>query len=333
MLAARDIGGSGALASGVPESGERFAAVDKIELCYQTFGRPGDPALLLIAGLGAQMLLWEDDFCRALAKRGFWVIRFDNRDMGRSTKIAWTVPANLGQAIAALKPGERIPSPYLLKDMAGDAVGLMDALGIARAHVAGMSMGGMIAQEMALHWPQRVRSLSSISSTTGDPRLPPPSPAALQVFSKPFPKTPAEYVEVNPGDWRILRGFASPEDERRDRARAARAAARGLAVEGGQRQFLAVYASGSRKKTLPNVAAPTLVIHGADDPLLPLAHGEDTARDHPRRQARGAGARWVTRSRSRTGRASLMRSRRLPTRRHRSSAPLLPLWEKVSREA
>ena len=95
----------------MPEAGERFAAVGEIELCYQTFGRPSDPALLLIAGLGAQMLLWEDDFCRALAKRGFWVIRFDNRDMGRSTKIAWTVPANLGQAIAALKPAKGYPLP------------------------------------------------------------------------------------------------------------------------------------------------------------------------------------------------------------------------------
>jgi pimeloyl-ACP methyl ester carboxylesterase len=265
------------LLSGEPEVAERFAAVGEVELCYQTFGHPGDPAILLISGLGAQMLLWEDDFCRDLAKRGFFVIRFDNRDMGRSTKIAWTLPPDLGQAIAALKPGERIPAPYLLKDMAADAIGLMDALGIARAHVAGISMGGMIAQEMAIHWPQRVRSLSSIMSTTGDPRLPPPSPAALGVFSKPSPKTPAEYVEVNPGDWRVLRGFASPQDETRDRARAARAAARGLSPEGGQRQFLAVYASGSRKKTLPNVTTPTLVIHGADDPLLPLAHGQDTA--------------------------------------------------------
>jgi pimeloyl-ACP methyl ester carboxylesterase len=264
-----------------PDSGERFAAIGEIELCYQTFGRLSDPALLLIAGLGAQMLLWDDDFCLDLAKRGFWVIRFDNRDMGRSTKIAWTLPANLGQAIAALKPGERIPAPYLLKDMAGDTVGLMDALGIARAHVAGMSMGGMIAQEMAIHWPERVRSLSSIMSTTGDPRLPPPSPVALAVFSKPSPKTPAEYAEVNPGDWRVLRGFASPEDERRDRIRAARVAARGLSPEGGQRQFLAVYASGSRKKTLPSITAPTLVIHGADDPLLPLAHGQDAAATIP----------------------------------------------------
>jgi pimeloyl-ACP methyl ester carboxylesterase len=291
MLAARDIGGSDALLNGEPdlgalessglESDERFVTVGDVELCHQNFGRPGDPAVLLIAGLGAQMLLWEDDFCRRLAKRGFFVIRFDNRDIGRSTKLAWTVPADLGQAIAALKPGERIPSPYLLKDMAGDAIGLMDALGIAGAHVAGLSMGGMIAQEMAIHWPERVRSLSSIMSTTGDPRLPPPSPAALQVFSKPSPKTPEEYTEINPGDWRVLRGFASPEDERRDRARAARSAARGLSPEGGQRQFLAVYASGSRKKTLPSVMAPTLVIHGADDPLLPLAHGEDTAATIP----------------------------------------------------
>ena len=263
------------------EAGERFAKVGELEICCQTFGRPSDPPLLLIAGLGAQMILWEDDFCAALAERGLWVVRFDNRDVGRSSEIDWKPPADAGAAVAERKKGDRIPAPYLLEDMAADAVGLMDALGIARAHVVGASMGGMIAQEVAIRWPERVRSLTSIMSTTGDPRLPPPTPEVMNVFTKPPPKTAEEYIEANVAAWLIFRGPGYPEDERRDRARAIRAARRGLNLEGGQRQMLAVYASGSRKKTLPSVKAPTLVIHGADDPLLPLAAGEDTAASIP----------------------------------------------------
>jgi len=263
------------------DAGERFAKVGELTICYQTFGRPSDPPLLLIAGLGAQMILFEDDFCAALAGRGLWVTRFDNRDVGRSTQVDWKPPADAGAAIAGRQKGERIAAPYLLKDMAADAVGLMDALGIARAHVVGASMGGMIAQEVAIHWPERVRSLTSIMSTTGDPRLPPPTPAAMTVFTKPPPRTAAEYVEANVAAWLVFRGPGYPEDEQRDRARAERAAKRGFNPEGGQRQMLAVYASGSRKKTLPGITAPTLVIHGADDPLLPLAAGEDTAATIP----------------------------------------------------
>jgi pimeloyl-ACP methyl ester carboxylesterase len=263
------------------DAGERFANVGDLEICFQTFGRPSDPPLLLIAGLGAQMILWEDDFCAALAERGLWVVRFDNRDVGKSSQIGWRPPADAGAAVAERKKGERVPAPYLLKDMAADAVGLMDALGVARAHVVGASMGGMIAQEVAIHWPERVRSLTSIMSTTGDPRLPPPSPEVMNVFTKPPPTTAEEYVEANVAAWLIFRGPGYPEDEKRDRDRAVRAVKRGFNPEGGQRQMLAVYASGSRKKTLPSVKAPTLVIHGADDPLLPLAAGEDTAASVP----------------------------------------------------
>jgi len=264
------------------EAGERFVKVGElVEICHQTFGRPSDPPLLLIAGLGAQMILWEDDFCAALAARDLWVVRFDNRDVGKSSPIDWRPPADAGAAVAERQPGDRIAAPYRLKDMAADAVGLMDALGIARAHVVGASMGGMIAQEVAIHWPERVRSLTSIMSTTGDPRLPPPTPAVMTVFTKPPPKTAEEYVEANVAAWLVFRGPGYPEDEQRDRARAIRAAQRGFNPEGGQRQMLAVYASGSRKKTLPSVKAPTLVIHGADDPLLPLAAGEDTAATIP----------------------------------------------------
>ena len=263
------------------DAGERFAKVGELTICHQTFGRPSDPPLLLIAGLGAQMIVYEDDFCDALAERGLWVVRYDNRDVGKSSQIDWRPAIDAGAAVAERKKGDRIAAPYLLKDMAADAVGLMDALGIARAHVVGASMGGMIAQEVAIHWPERVRSLTSISSTTGDPRLPPPTPAVMNVFTKPPPKTVEEYVEANVAAWLIFRGPGYPEDEKRDRERAIRAARRGFNPEGGQRQLLAVYASGSRKKTLPSVKAPTLVIHGADDPLMLVAAGEDTAATIP----------------------------------------------------
>src|SRR5271170_4751294 len=131
--------------------GEELAKVGDLDICYQTFGEKSDPPLLLIMGLGAQMIVWEDDFCEALAARGFWVIRFDNRDIGKSSRIDWTPPAEQSDKIAA---------PYLLEDMAADTVGLMDVLGIASAHIVGASMGGMIAQELAIHWPARVKSLT-----------------------------------------------------------------------------------------------------------------------------------------------------------------------------
>jgi pimeloyl-ACP methyl ester carboxylesterase len=254
-------------------SGEAFATVGALTICYETFGDKSDPPLLLIAGLGAQMILFEDDFCQALAARGFWVVRFDNRDIGRSSRIDWAPSSADGGGIAA---------PYLLKDMAGDAVGLMDVLGIASAHIVGVSMGGMIAQELAIRWPERVKSLTSIMSSTGDPSLPRPSAQAAQVFTTPPPTTPEEYVEANVRAWLIFRGLGFPEDEKRDRARAMRAVARGgFDASGGQRQFLAVMASGSRKAALAGVTAPTLVIHGADDPLVLLAAGEDTAASIP----------------------------------------------------
>jgi pimeloyl-ACP methyl ester carboxylesterase len=254
-------------------SGEVFAEVGGLTICYETFGDNNDPPLLLIAGLGAQMILFEDDFCAALAARGFWVTRFDNRDIGRSSRIDWTPPSSSAGGLAA---------PYLLKDMAADAIGLMDGLGIASAHIVGASMGGMIAQELAIGWPERVKSLTSIMSTTGDPNLPPPGAQAAQVFTAPPPTTPEDYVEANVRAWLIFRGPGNPEDEKRDRVRAIRAVARGgFDPRGGQRQLLAVMASGSRKSALAQVTAPTLVIHGADDPLVPLAAGEDTAASIP----------------------------------------------------
>lgn len=245
------------------EAGERFAEVNGLRLCHQSFGDPKAPHLLLIMGLGAQMIVWDDEFCEALAARGFHVTRFDNRDIGKSSKI------------------EDTTQPYLLKDMAADAVGLLDALGIASAHIVGASMGGMIAQEMAIRWPGRVKTLTSIMSTTGEPGLPPPRPEAMAIFAAPPPQTIEEYIEANVRAWAILRGYSDEAEAKRDRARAIRAASRGFYPPGGARQLMAVMASGTRRAALGAVKAPTLVIHGAQDPLVSAAGGEDTARAIP----------------------------------------------------
>jgi pimeloyl-ACP methyl ester carboxylesterase len=262
------------------DPGEKIAKANGLELCYQSFGTQADPPLLLIMGLGAQMIVWDDGFCEALAARGYWVTRFDNRDIGKSTKID-VRPPDLMKLLLGSRPGEPIAAPYLLRDMAGDAIGLLNVLGARDAHIVGASMGGMIAQELAIHWPHRVKTLTSIMSTTGDPNLPPPKPEALGIFMAPPPRTAEEYIEANVRAWRFLRNGEFPEEEPRDRARAMRGAARGFEPEGGARQMVAILASGSRKAALRNVRAPTLVIHGADDPLVPLAAGEDTARSIP----------------------------------------------------
>ena len=262
------------------DPGEKLAAVNRVKLCYQTFGNPDDPALLLIMGLGAQMILWPEGFCDELAARGFWVIRFDNRDVGKSSKIE-IPPLDIAKIMFSMKPGDKIDAPYLLADMAADSVGLLDVLGVAQAHIVGASMGGMIAQEIAIRHPRRVLSLTSIMSTSGDPSLPPPSPHLASIFLAPPPRTAEEYVEANVIAFRVLRGEGYPEEEARDLALAARAAGRGFDPAGGARQLTAILASGSRRATLPTIKAPTLVIHAADDPLVPLAAGEDTARCIP----------------------------------------------------
>ncbi len=262
------------------DPGEQLAKANGLELCYQTFGKPTDPALLLIMGLGAQMIVWDDEFCIELAARGYRVIRFDNRDIGKSSKMAGD-PVDVMKTLFGRKPGEPLVAPYLLKDMAADALALLDFLGVHAAHIVGASMGGMIAQEIAIRAPERVLSLTSIMSTSGDPTLPQAKPEALAVLAAPPPATAEDYIKANVVAWRVFRNGGFPEEEPRDLERARRAAARGFYPPGGARQLLAVLASGSRKATLPTIKAPTLVIHGADDPLVPLAAGEDTARSIP----------------------------------------------------
>jgi pimeloyl-ACP methyl ester carboxylesterase len=255
----------------------QIARANGIELCYEIFGEANAEPLLLIMGLGAQMIQWDDDFCRRLAARGFRVIRFDNRDIGKSSRM--TGGKRLG-ALELLKLRFlKVPvaAPYRLQDMAQDVIGLMDALDIKSAHLVGASMGGMIAQEIAIAFPQRLRSLTSIMSTTGNPKVPPPTREATAVLMAPPPVTKEEYFARFAQTWKVLRAGSFPEDEALDRARAERTYERGLNPAGVGRQLRAILASGSRKERLRSVTAPTLVIHGTVDPLVRPEGGKDTA--------------------------------------------------------
>ncbi len=265
----------------VERTPEAFAKVNGIELCWDSFGRPTDPPLLLIMGLASQMIAWDEAFCAALAARGYRVVRFDNRDIGRSTRLTAAGVPDVGAAMMAALRGEPVTAPYTLRDMAADAIGLLDALGLERAHVVGASMGGAIAQTMAIHHPDRVLTLTSIMATTGAPGLPPPTPEALAVLFKPPPADEAAYVESHGQTWRVLRAGRFPDEEALDPERARRLFARGLNPAGAARQLAAIFASGSRQSDLQSVRLPTLVIHGEADPLVPLACGVDTARSVP----------------------------------------------------
>jgi pimeloyl-ACP methyl ester carboxylesterase len=259
----------------------QIARANGIDLCYEIFGEAGAEPILLIMGLGAQMIHWDDDFCRQLAARGFRVIRFDNRDIGKSSKLSGgkrLTPLELLKLRFLKIP---VAAPYRLRDMAEDTIGLMDALGINTAHLVGASMGGMIAQEVAISFPQRVRSLTSIMSTTGNPKVPPPTREATAVLMAPPPASKEDYFARFANTWKVLRVGSFPEDEALDRSRAERTFERGLNPAGVGRQLRAILASGSRKQRLASVKAPTLVIHGTVDPLVHPMGGKDTAASIP----------------------------------------------------
>jgi pimeloyl-ACP methyl ester carboxylesterase len=259
----------------------QLARANGIDICYDIFGEAEAEPMLLIMGLGAQMVLWDDAFCQQIAARGFRVIRFDNRDIGQSSKLSG------GKRLTALELLKlrflKIPvaAPYKLRDMAEDTIALMDHLRIRSAHLVGASMGGMIAQEIAITFPERVRSLTSIMSTTGNPKVPPPTREAAAVLMAPPPTTKEEYLQRFALNWKVLRVGSFPEDEALDRSRAERCYARGLNPAGVGRQLRAILASGSRKARLRNVRAPTLVIHGTVDPLVHPMGGQDTAASIP----------------------------------------------------
>jgi pimeloyl-ACP methyl ester carboxylesterase len=252
-----------------------------IDLAYDTFGARSSEPLVLIMGLAAQMITWDEAFCAQLADRGFWVVRFDNRDIGLSTRLQQFAVPDLASLIKQLLLGEAVVAPYSLRDMATDTVGLMDALGIESAHVVGASMGGAIAQEMAIHYPSRVRTLTSIMSSTGEPGLPPPTAEAIGILVAPTPTDRDAYLARYAQTWRVLRGPGFPLDEVRDAERAAESFDRGLNPPGVARQLAAIVASGSRRDALGAIRVPTLVIHGDVDPLVPVAGGIATANAIP----------------------------------------------------
>lgn len=259
----------------------RTISANGIEICYEIFGDPGAEPMLLIMGLGAQMVLWDDDFCRQLAARGFRVIRFDNRDIGQSSKLSGGKRLTPFELLKLRFLKIPVEAPYKLYDMAQDVIGLMDALKIKSAHLVGASMGGMIAQEIAIVFPERVRSLISIMSTTGNPKVPPPTREAATLLMAPPPATREEYLARFAQTWKMLRAGSFPEDEALDRSRAERCFERGLNPAGVGRQLRAILASGSRKQRLASVKAPTLVIHGTVDPLVRPEGGRDTAASIP----------------------------------------------------
>jgi pimeloyl-ACP methyl ester carboxylesterase len=258
-------------------SEERLAPANGIELAYQEIGDPGGEPLLLIMGLATQMIAWDEGFCALLAERGFRVVRFDNRDIGRSTKIeAAGVPSRVDTII-----GRRATAPYLLRDMAADTTGLMDHLGIDSAHVAGASMGGMIAQTLAIERPQRVRSLVSIMSNTGNRWSGQPTLKTFGLLlSRPLGGR-QKAIEQAVKTFQVIGSPGFPMDEAHLREIAGRSYDRGHDQAGVLRQLHAISASGDRTEALRSVRAPTTVIHGANDPLVRPSGGKATAKAIP----------------------------------------------------
>lgn len=254
------------------------AKANGIEIEYETAGNKSDPAVLLVMGLGAQLTIWPDALFEGLAKRGFFVIRFDNRDTGLSTDFdSWGVP-NLIEAFGKLVSGKKVDTPYLLADMAADAVGLLDALGIDKAHMVGASMGGMIVQIVAAQSPERTRSMVSIMSTSGRLGLPQGKPEALAMLTA-QPEGPSREQRVKHGIKlrQTIAGPGYPMPDAELRGFVEKNVDRRWYPEGGARQYLAVIASGDRVDMLKTVKVPTLVLHGEDDPLLPVECGRDVA--------------------------------------------------------
>jgi pimeloyl-ACP methyl ester carboxylesterase len=254
---------------------------NNIEIHYETFGDPSAKPLLLIMGFGSQLIHWDEEFCEMLAKCGHYVIRYDNRDVGLSTKIDEAGTPDFLKAISSFQKGEKVQAPYTMDDMADDAVGLLDALKISSAHICGCSMGGVIAQYLAINHPSRVLSLTSMMSTTGNPDLPPLNPEAMKLFLLPVPSKRDAYIKDYVKREKVMYGPIIPLDEERRRLYAAKAYDRCFYPQGNTRQIMALLTSGNRKPALASVKIPTLVIHGGNDPLVSLEAGKDTAEAIP----------------------------------------------------
>ena len=262
----------------------KAALTTGIDLAYDGFGDDSGETVLLISGLGTQMIRWTDPFCGELAARGYRVIRFDNRDAGRSTHFHHCPPPDFSALAAALGAGRRPEVPYTLHDMAADAVGLLDALAIDRAHVVGRSMGGMIAQIMASEHAGRVLSLTSIMSGTGNPALPQAAPDVMAMLTRPAPDPvadPSGFLMHWLAFARRISGSGYRFDEEAHRRLVLEETRRAHDPAGTARQIAAMAVTGDRRPRLATVTAPTLVIHGTEDPLIPPACGRDTALSIP----------------------------------------------------
>lgn len=254
-------------------SGEQFAKIGEIRLCYETFGSGDAPPLLLVMGLASQMLIWDDEFCEQLASRGFRVIRFDNRDVGRST-ILREAPVPKRWQLAVRDPR---CAAYSLEDLADDAAGLLDHLGIDAAHVVGASMGGMIAQAMAIRHPEKVRSLVSIMSSTGNRRVGRPHPRmALRMLRK-VARDREGYIADHIETYRQIGSKTFTLDEAHLRDRAGRVFDRGIHPAGSARHLAAIVTAIDRTQQLREIRVPTTVIHGDADPLVGVSGGRATA--------------------------------------------------------
>jgi pimeloyl-ACP methyl ester carboxylesterase len=255
-------------------SDEQLADVGRgIELCYQTLGDPNGPPMLLIQGIGSQMIGWPDGFCELLAERDFFVIRFDNRDSGRSTRLDALGTPSVTAAVQNLLDDP----PYLFTDMADDCAGVLDELGIAAAHVVGASLGGFVAQTLAIEHPDRLLSLASVMSSTGSVQVGRPTPPAMEALMSRPPDDRDGYVEAIVAARKVIGSTAFEQDEDWIRQTAARAYGRGYNPAGTQRQLVASICSGSRHDRLGEITAPTVVLHGAADPLIDVSGGRATA--------------------------------------------------------
>ena len=250
------------------------APTNGIELEYETHGDPADPALVLVGGLGVQLVWWNPEFLQAFVDRGFHVVVLDNRDVGLSTKVETDV--DVMEAIGAALQGGPVDAPYLIPDMAADVWGLLDHLGVDRAHLFGASMGGMIVQQMAIDHPDRVLTLTSVMSTTGDPDVGAPRPEAVATMLESDPPEREAFVEHATANTRVINP-GEHFDEEWVRTRHGLAFDRCFCPEGVERQLLAILASPSRCPGLRGLDLPSLVIHGELDPLITISGGERTA--------------------------------------------------------
>ncbi len=254
------------------------AKANGLTIAYETSGDPRNPTILLVMGLGAQLTLWPDAFVEVLAASGLHVVRYDNRDVGLSSDFDSLGVVDMNEVMMKAIAGRPISPPYTVADMAADGIGLLDALGIKSAHVVGLSMGGMIVPHMATKHAGRVESMTVVMSSSGRRGLPPGKPEAVKMLmTRPMSDDRAEILRHSIALRRAIAGPAYPENDEELRAKVERQIDRRYYPQGASRQYFAVIADGDRTNLLKSVKVPTLVIHGSDDPLLPVECGRDIA--------------------------------------------------------